>query len=96
MTIETTNTSEVSDGTYDTENSHNRIMISCAKEGPNHEKIERMFRDSGYKVGRTYHYERDGRANDYQLWFDVQTTQKMFQEMGSPPPPGFEYKWPES
>lgn len=85
----------ISDGTYDTGSSHDRIMIACAKEGQNSEKIERMFRKSGYPVSRTYHYERDGRANDYQLWFGVETTKEIFEDMGEPLP-GFEYKWPES
>jgi len=85
----------VSDGTYDKNDSHRRIMIACAKEGTNSKKVERMFRESGYPISKAYHYEREGRANDYQLWFDVQTTEKMFNEMGKVPP-GFEYKWPES
>jgi len=85
----------VSDGTYDTNNSHNRIMISCANEGLNSGKVERMFKESGYPVSRAYHYEREGRADDYQLWFDKNTSEVMFDDMGEAPP-GFEYKWPES
>jgi hypothetical protein len=83
----------VSDGTYDTDYSHDRIMIAAAKEGSESEKVERMFEQSGYPVSRTYHYEREGRSDDYQLWFDVPTTKKMFKDMGDAPP-GFEYKWP--
>jgi len=83
----------VSDGTYDTNNSHRRIMIACAKEGQNSSKIERMFSNSGYPVSRTYTYERSGRADDYQLWFDAVATKNMFAEMGDAPN-GFEYKWP--
>lgn len=85
----------ISDGTYDTNNSHKRIMIACAKEGTNSDKIERMFKDSGYPISHTYHYERKGRADDYQIWFDVNATEKIFESIGDPLP-GFEYKWPES
>jgi len=84
----------ISDGTYDTENSHNRIMISCSKEGENKNKVLRMFEESGYPVDRTYEYERKGRYNDFQLWFNTQSTQRMFNDMGEPDP-GFEYKWPD-
>lgn len=84
----------VSDGTYDTTDSHNRIMISCAKEGVNREKVLRMFESSGFPVDRTYQYERDGRANDFQIWFNVDASERMFESMGEPLP-GFEYKWPE-
>jgi len=85
----------ISDGTYDTNNSHNRIMISCSKEGINKNKVLRIFECSGFSVDRTYEYERDGRCDDFQIWFNTDTTQSMFASMGEPIP-GFEYKWPDS
>lgn len=68
-------------------------MISCSKEGINKDKVLRMFKNSGYPVDRIYEYEREDRCNDFQLWFNVNATKKMFNDMGEPDP-GFEYKWP--
>lgn len=84
----------ISDGTYDNTNSHNRIMISCSKESHNPDRISKILDESGYPVGRVYIYERDGRSDDMQLWFDTEQTEKMFEDMGEPVP-GFEYKWPD-
>lgn len=83
----------VSDGTYDRTDSHRRIMIACAKEGTNSDKVEQMFSESGYPISRTYKYERNNRADDYQIWFNVDTSEQIFDEIGDALP-GFEYKWP--
>lgn len=83
----------VSDGTYDTSDGHRRVMIACAKEGEHTDKIERIFEQSGNPISRTYHYERDGRKDDYQLHFNASEAEQLFEYMGEPVP-GFEYKWP--
>jgi len=68
-------------------------MIACAKEGSNEDKIRKIFSRSGHPVSRVYHYERDGRKDDFQLHFNASETEDLFEYMGEPVP-GFEYKWP--
>jgi hypothetical protein len=82
------------DGTYNNRKSQNHIIISCAKQYKNTEKIDGVFSRQGLPEPSNYNiYERDDGSVNCMLSFTVKDSQEIFSYMGGPLP-GFEYKWP--
>lgn len=86
----------VCDGSYSMkeESVRGNIVLSLNNEAGNEDKIESYFEDSvGCSVDYWREYEtREGRI-DLSAVFHADTTEELFEYMGSPLP-GFEYKWP--
>lgn len=68
-----------------TEGSRPTIQISATNEMENQEKVVEMFDRSGFEVGWS------GKS----IRVSVDESERLWEYMGSPPP-GFDYKWPNS
>jgi len=83
------------DGTYDTNNLQNRIILYMSNEVDNTEKVNNMFTKSGLPKPNNYMIsERESGHIHCHAQFTVSQTQELFRYMGEPLP-GFEYKWPK-
>lgn len=86
----------VCDGSYSLKEESRRgnIVISVNNERKYKKKLESYFRENiGVGVDYWREYETDAGRKDCSMVFHADTTEQLFEYMGSPLP-GFEYKWP--
>lgn len=70
------------------------ISIAAANEIDRQNEITEKFKKASYPVSNFNISKRKNGSKSMDILFNVKTSEKMFNDMGSPPP-GFEYKWPE-
>lgn len=81
----------VGDGSY---TEYNRMTISTGNEVENAEKIDNYFEEVNLPKPKWTENPKNGRMIKHARW-TVEESKKLFEYMGSPPP-GFDYKWPDS